>query len=173
MLIELRAAFAAAEAEMEDGISPRVLPFADLRDLGSLPAARRSRAPGHRRGPSHGTLRVAARPDARPAPHGGGPIRSSIAAGGRCGAPRWRACGDLPPNVSPIRTRRIRATFEIVFLGLGAAREEEKFGSQLSNQDLLCRDVGVATEINCDTCGLSAADRLRPRRVKRMHQFAT
>jgi SAM-dependent methyltransferase len=35
-LAELRAAFAAAEAEMEDGISPRVLPFADLRQLGSL-----------------------------------------------------------------------------------------------------------------------------------------
>jgi SAM-dependent methyltransferase len=35
-LAELRQAFAAAEAEMEDGISPRVLPFADLRDLGSL-----------------------------------------------------------------------------------------------------------------------------------------
>jgi SAM-dependent methyltransferase len=35
-LTELRQAFAAAEAEMEDGISPRVLPFADLRDLGSL-----------------------------------------------------------------------------------------------------------------------------------------
>ena len=35
-LTELRQSFAAAEAEMEDGISPRVLPFADLRDLGSL-----------------------------------------------------------------------------------------------------------------------------------------
>jgi SAM-dependent methyltransferase len=35
-LTELRQAFAAAEAEMEGGISPRVLPFADLRDLGSL-----------------------------------------------------------------------------------------------------------------------------------------
>jgi SAM-dependent methyltransferase len=35
-LTELRAAFAAAEAEMEDGISPRVLPFADLRELGAL-----------------------------------------------------------------------------------------------------------------------------------------
>jgi SAM-dependent methyltransferase len=35
-LAELRSAFAAAEAEMEDGISPRVLPFADLRELGSL-----------------------------------------------------------------------------------------------------------------------------------------
>ena len=35
-LTELRQAFAAAEAEMENGISPRVLPFADLRDLGAL-----------------------------------------------------------------------------------------------------------------------------------------
>jgi SAM-dependent methyltransferase len=35
-LTELRQAFAAAEAEMDDGISPRVLPFADLRDLGAL-----------------------------------------------------------------------------------------------------------------------------------------
>src|SRR5580704_2267803 len=35
-LNELRQAFAAAEAEIEGGISPRVLPFADLRDLGAL-----------------------------------------------------------------------------------------------------------------------------------------
>ncbi len=35
-LTELRQAFAAAEAEVEGGISPRVLPFADLRDLGAL-----------------------------------------------------------------------------------------------------------------------------------------
>jgi hypothetical protein len=35
-LAELRAAFAAAETEVEDGISPRVAPFADLRDLGAL-----------------------------------------------------------------------------------------------------------------------------------------
>ncbi len=35
-LIELREAFAAAEAEIEDGISPRVAPFADLRDMGAL-----------------------------------------------------------------------------------------------------------------------------------------
>jgi SAM-dependent methyltransferase len=33
---ELRQAFAAAEAEIEGGISPRVAPFADLRDLGGL-----------------------------------------------------------------------------------------------------------------------------------------
>jgi SAM-dependent methyltransferase len=35
-LTELRQAFAAAEAEVEDGVSPRVAPFADLRDLGGL-----------------------------------------------------------------------------------------------------------------------------------------
>jgi SAM-dependent methyltransferase len=35
-LIELREAFAQAEAEIEGGVSPRVSPFADLRDLGAL-----------------------------------------------------------------------------------------------------------------------------------------
>jgi SAM-dependent methyltransferase len=35
-LAELRAAFAQAESEVEGGISPRVAPFADLRDLGAL-----------------------------------------------------------------------------------------------------------------------------------------
>jgi len=35
-LTELRQSFAAAEAECEGGVSPRVAPFADLRDLGSL-----------------------------------------------------------------------------------------------------------------------------------------
>ena len=33
---ELRAAFAAAESEVEGGISPRVAPFADVRELGAL-----------------------------------------------------------------------------------------------------------------------------------------
>src|SRR5437773_554572 len=32
----LAAAFAAAEAEIEDGLSPRVIPFADVRDMGAL-----------------------------------------------------------------------------------------------------------------------------------------
>jgi SAM-dependent methyltransferase len=35
-LTELRQSFAAAEAELEGGISPRVVPFADLRDIGAL-----------------------------------------------------------------------------------------------------------------------------------------
>jgi SAM-dependent methyltransferase len=35
-LTELRLSFAAAESEVEGGVSPRVVPFADLRDLGAL-----------------------------------------------------------------------------------------------------------------------------------------
>src|SRR5262249_4298229 len=35
-LSELRQSFAAAESEIEGGISPRVMPFADVRDLGAL-----------------------------------------------------------------------------------------------------------------------------------------
>ena len=35
-LTELRQSFASAEAECEGGVSPRVAPFADLRDIGSL-----------------------------------------------------------------------------------------------------------------------------------------
>jgi len=35
-LTELRQSFAAAEAELDGGISPRVAPFADLRDVGAL-----------------------------------------------------------------------------------------------------------------------------------------
>jgi SAM-dependent methyltransferase len=35
-LTELRQSFAAAESEMESGVSPRVAPFADLRELGAL-----------------------------------------------------------------------------------------------------------------------------------------
>ena len=35
-LSELRQAFAIAEAEIEEGISPRIAPFADVRDLGAL-----------------------------------------------------------------------------------------------------------------------------------------
>lgn len=35
-LTELRQAFAAAESEIEDGVSPRVVPSADVRDMGAL-----------------------------------------------------------------------------------------------------------------------------------------
>jgi SAM-dependent methyltransferase len=35
-LLELRQSFAAAEAEIEDGISPRIIPFVDVREAGAL-----------------------------------------------------------------------------------------------------------------------------------------
>ena len=35
-MTELRQAFAAAEAEVEGGVSPRVAPFAEVRDFGAL-----------------------------------------------------------------------------------------------------------------------------------------
>src|ERR1700684_129884 len=35
-LTELRQSFAVAESEIDGGVSPRVAPFADLRDLGAL-----------------------------------------------------------------------------------------------------------------------------------------
>src|SRR6266545_4607180 len=45
-LTELRQAFAVAEAEIEDGISPRVAPFSDVRDMGATNAlVERSRRP--------------------------------------------------------------------------------------------------------------------------------
>ena len=47
-LTELRQAFALAEAEVEGGASPRVAPFADLRDLGALDATGRLCLARHR-----------------------------------------------------------------------------------------------------------------------------
>ena len=44
-LTELRQSFAAAEAELEGGVSPRVAPFADLRDVGACCSARALRLP--------------------------------------------------------------------------------------------------------------------------------
>ena len=87
-LTELRQSFAAAESEVEGGVSPRVAPFADLRDLGALVAARGLRAPGHRRRPRHGALRFGFRPDARSAAHGRDQRARSIGAARRSSARR-------------------------------------------------------------------------------------
>ena len=87
-LTELRQAFAAAEAEIEGGVSPRVAPFADVRELGATAAACGLCAAGDRRRPDHGALRLADCADARSAPHGRDQSAASSAAGGRCGARR-------------------------------------------------------------------------------------
>ena len=56
-LTELRESFAEAESEIEGGISPRVAPFADVRDLGGLLQRAGFALAGGRRGPADGALR--------------------------------------------------------------------------------------------------------------------
>jgi hypothetical protein len=50
-LIELRQGLRAAEVEIEDGVSPRVAPFSDVRDTGCAASAGGFRAAGSRRRP--------------------------------------------------------------------------------------------------------------------------
>ncbi len=69
-LTELRQSFAAAEAECEGGVSPRVAPFADLRDLGALLQRAGFALAGHRRRPRRRALRQRIRTDAGSPPHG-------------------------------------------------------------------------------------------------------
>ena len=113
-------------AEIEGGVSPRVAPFADVRELGALlqragfalPVADVDRL----------TVRyaIAVRADARPAPHGrdqcadrapahAAPARDAAAHG-----------GDLRASASPIRDGRIRATFEIIWLSGWAPHESQQ-----------------------------------------------
>ena len=110
-LTELRHSFAAAESEVEGGASPRVAPFADLRDLGALlqragfalPVTDIDRI----------TVRsTISRPDRRSAPH----------RGDRCALSRRRTplrrgtlrrmAGTTAGNCR--RRRRIRASFAII-----------------------------------------------------------
>ena len=62
-LTELRQAFAEAEAECEGGVSPRVAPSADLREIGALLQRVGFALAGHRRRPRRGALRQRVRTD--------------------------------------------------------------------------------------------------------------
>ena len=86
-LSELRTALLAAEEELEGGASPRVAPFADVRDLGALLQRAALRAAGRRRRHGHGHLCRSAGADARGAGHGGRQRACAPAAGRRCAAP--------------------------------------------------------------------------------------
>ena len=66
-LNELREAFAEAESEIEGGVSPRVAPFADVRDLGALMQRAGFALPVTDVGSRDGALRFTARADARSA----------------------------------------------------------------------------------------------------------
>jgi SAM-dependent methyltransferase len=103
-LTELRQSFAAAEAEVEGGVSPRVAPFADLRDLGAPVAAGGLRAAGDGCGSHRGALRQRICPDAGSAADGRdqcaerAPPYAVAPRDIRCG---WRRC---MPSGLPILT---------------------------------------------------------------------
>ena len=129
-LTELRQSFAAAESEIEGGVSPRVAPFADLRDLGGLL---------QRAGfalPVTDTDRVTVRYDsafaldARSAAHGrdqradrapprAAQARDADAHGARSTAERFADADG-----------RVRATFEIVWLSGWAPHREPAAAAQ-------------------------------------------
>ncbi len=69
-LTELRQSFAEAEAEADGGVSPRIAPFADVRDLGALLAARGLCAAGRGHGSFDRALCDSVRSDARSARDG-------------------------------------------------------------------------------------------------------
>ena len=125
-LTELRQAFAQAEAEIEDGISPRVAPFADLRDLGALLQRAGFALPVTDVDRHHRALRVADRPDAGPAPHGRRPTCSTE----RRRKPLRRATLMRMIEIYGERFAdadgRIRATFEIVWLSGWAPHESQQ-----------------------------------------------
>ena len=69
-LTELRQAFAAAETEIEGGVSPRVAPFADVREMGALLQRAGFALPVTDVERAHRALFLAVHPDGRAAPHG-------------------------------------------------------------------------------------------------------
>ncbi|MCR6659909.1 MAG: hypothetical protein NVV72_11380 [Asticcacaulis sp.] len=69
-LAELRESLLAAEAELSGGASPRVAPFADVRDAGALLQRAGFALPVADVETGDGALRYDVRPDARPARHG-------------------------------------------------------------------------------------------------------
>ena len=122
-LTELRQAFAAAESDIEGGVSPRVAPFADLRELGGFVTARRICSAGDRRRPRHGALRFHLQADARSTAHGRDQCALLIAAARRCGG--RRSCARRRSTASVFRcgwaaTRDLRDRLAI---GLGAGSE--------------------------------------------------
>ena len=142
-LIELRQAFAEAESEIEGGASPRVAPFADLRQLGALlqragfsPAGDRCRA-------RDGALQLGFRFDARSAAHGG---RQHARGAPSCAAAAHDADAD---------GRHLRAAFRrcrwphsddlryCVAVGLGAASESTTTAAAWISKGALADALGT------------------------------
>ena len=125
-LTELREAFAAAEAEIEGGVSPRVAPFADLRDLGALlqragfalPVTDVDRLTVRYASPfalMHDLRRMGATNALVERRRTAAQARDAGADG-----------GDLCASVLPMPDGRIRATFEIVWLSGWAPHESQQ-----------------------------------------------
>ena len=125
-LTELRQSFAAAEAECEGGVSPRVAPFADLRDVGALL---------QRAGfalPVTDVDRIVVRYDNAFAlmqdlqAHGRDQYSARAAAD--ADPPRDPAAdgADLCASALPIADGRIRATFDVIWLSGWAPHESQQ-----------------------------------------------
>ena len=125
-LTELRQAFAAAESEMEGGLSPRVAPFADIRDLGALlqradfalPVVDSERV----------TVRYdsAVRADARSAARWARPMSLHERRACRSSARRWPRMAEIYGERFADPDGRMRATFEIVWLSGWAPHESQQ-----------------------------------------------
>ena len=124
-LTELRQSFAAAEAECEGGVSPRVAPFADLRDIGALLQRAGFALPVTDVDRARGALRQCLRADAGSQAHG----RDQYSG---------RAAADADPPRHLLRMAqiygerfadsdgRIRATFDVIWLSGWAPHESQQ-----------------------------------------------
>ena len=124
-LTELRQAFAAAEAEIEGGVSPRVAPFADVREMGALlqragfalPVTDVERLTVRYSSPFvlMGELRRMGATNALPS-----------AAARRCGARRLTRMAEIYAQRFADPDGKVRATFEVIWLSGWAPHESQQ-----------------------------------------------
>ena len=125
-LAELREALFAAETEIRGGASPRVLPAADVRDLGALLQRAGFALPVVDRDVAHGPLRLRLRAVRGPARDG----RDERARRARRAGRRRGGSSCAPAEIYAERFSdpdgRVRATFEIVSLSGWAPHESQQ-----------------------------------------------
>ena len=124
-LWQLRQALTAAESEIEGGLSPRVSPFADLRDAAGLLQRAGFALPVADSETIDVEYDKRARPDARPRRHG------REQPGGRApprlqrGAPRCCARREIYGERFALPSGRVAASFEVLFLHGWAPHESQ------------------------------------------------
>ena len=124
-LTELRQAFAQAEAECEGGVSPRVAPFADLRDIGSLLQRAGFALPVTDVDFSRGALRQCVGADGRSVADGRDQYHDRAAADADPMATMLRMAEMYPKRFSD-PDGRIRATFDVIWLSGWAPHESQQ-----------------------------------------------